>query len=527
VNSETSSSSGIRSALLGESGTIAENKRWPYVALGTAATIFFYPHLFHLPFVPIEHGGDQYIYLEHAERMLRGAVIYRDLFQFNLPGTEYLYLAFMHIFGVKLWIGALVLLCAFSAITLLIYSLSRLVLTGAASFLPPLAYMVACQRSSIDGSHHWYSTLFVLIAINLLARARSTFWIGCAGATLGVSTLFTTTRGVAVALGISLFYLWSMRNGRAAMKAAFALLAPLVVLVTACVAYFAVRGGPGVFFESILVFPARYYSAGDANNAAIFLEAWQRLVPLRLNSILALGVWFGVSLAVPLVFIAFVLRHFRLNSSKYLDSHRKRLIALYVFAGAFALLPALGAPSAPRMNCAAAFAYIVGVTMIQKILKPNLFYGTVAITSVLAVAELAIAVERPTPVVNGPRGPFAVFDQGGYEYMESVVKVAQPGDGFFGDPATNYLLGLPNPSRLEWVEPDEYTRPEQVAQLVAAMKQQPTRIVLWSEDLNRYSGPGDNLQPLRAFLNSHYHPAKRFEGGSEILVLNEIEAPAI
>jgi hypothetical protein len=526
VNYETSSSSGIRLAFLGENETRTKSEAWPYVVLGTAATIFFYPHLFHLPFVPIEHGGDQYIYLEHAERMLRGSVIYRDLFQFNLPGTEYLYLAFMKVLGLKLWIGALALLCAFVAITLLTFSLSRLVLTGAAALLPSIAYMVACQRSSIDGSHHWYSTLLVLIAVTLHARARSTVWIGCAGLLLGVATLFTSTRGIAVALGVSLFYFWSIRDKRAAMIAVFNLFAPLILFVAVCVAYLAVQSGPRIFFESVLVFPARYYSAGYANDAAIFLEAWQRLVPLSLNSILALGVWFGVSFAVPLVFIIFAVRHFRLNSSRYLESYRNRRIALYAFAGFFALLPALGAPSAPRFNCAAAFAYIVCVAMIQTRLKPNLLSGALAAFCVIAIAEFAIAVGRPTFVVDGPRGLFAVFNQSDRDYMESVIDVAKPGDQLFGDPATNFLLGLPNPSKLAWIEPDEYTRPEQVVQLVADMAQQHTRMVLWSEDLNQYSGVGDNLQPLRDFLKSRYHPGKRFDDGSEILVLNEVWLPA-
>ena len=87
------------SALLSNSGpatptapdSFARNPRWLHAALGLGAATFFYLHMFRFPAIPIWHDGGQAMYLEHAERMLHGEVLYRDLFQFNLPGTEYLY----------------------------------------------------------------------------------------------------------------------------------------------------------------------------------------------------------------------------------------------------------------------------------------------------------------------------------------------------------------------------------------------------------------------------------------------------
>jgi hypothetical protein len=421
---------------------------------------------------------------------------------------------------VKLWVGSIAFLLAATAITLLVFSLSRLVLRGPAALLPAIAYLVACQRSAIDGTHHWYSTLLVLIAVYVLARARSLAWIGFSGALLGLATVFTSTRGIAVAIGVSFFYIWSIRDRHKTAKMIGTLFVPLVSVVALALIHAASQVGVNRLFDSVVIFPLRYYSAGYANSFSIFYEAWQLVLPLRLNSLLGFAVWLAVSFAVPLVFIIFAFRCIRSRRSEAVTSDRNRIVALYAFAGFFALLPALGAPSAPRMNCAAAFAYIVGVAMLEELGRRTLIHFTLATVCVITVLEFTAAVIRPTSLINGSRGQFAVIDRARYEYLKYFADNARPGDRMFGDPQVNFLLGMANPSKLEWAEPESYTRPEQVADLVATLAQKPTRFTCWSEDLDRYQGESDNLQPLRAFLKDNYHLAKRFDNGMEILTLN-------
>jgi len=110
----------------------------------------------------------------------------------------------------------------------------------------------------MDGSHHWYSTLFVLIAINLIARARNPVSLGVAGALLGLATLFTSSRGVFVVAGALLFYVWKFRGWRSASGAIVKLLLPFFTVVVLSMAYLAYVAGPRVFFESVIVFPLRY-----------------------------------------------------------------------------------------------------------------------------------------------------------------------------------------------------------------------------------------------------------------------------
>lgn len=493
---------------------------WLHAALACVAALFMYVHLFHGFLVPIDHTGDEYIFLDHAERMLHGKVLYRDISQFNLPGVEYLYYFLFRLFGVKIWLGTLVYLLASTGVTLMVYSLSRLVLEDYAALVPATIFLTVCQRITIDATHHWYTTLFILIAIYLAARGRNLFWIGCAGAALALATLFTSVIGVSVAAGVSLYYLVKIHDWKRAFKTVAILLLPFATILTATITYLASIAGTRVLFNSLLIFPLRYYSAGYSNNASVYFEALRQFSFLHLSSALALSVWFAINLTVPMIFLLFAFTRFRHNTGDMYKDSRNRILLLYAVTGVFALLPVMGALSAPRMSCATAFAYILGVAMYQDLQKPRLVQAALGFSIVLLLAEVAIAITRPAFTIKGPRGEFAIYDQRTGEYLALIAAHARPGDRYFGDPQVSFLLGLENPSKLEWVEPNNYTRPEQVVDLVNTLALKPTRFIGWSEDCNQYQGPGDHLQILRAYLREHYHPMAAEGAGSEVLVLN-------
>lgn len=509
----------------GSESSISENpSRWPYFAVGAGAFVFFYLHLFHFPFVPLWHDGGQAIYLEHAERMLHGSVLYRDLFQFNLPGTEYLYYFMFRCFGVRLWVPSLAMLVTATAVTLLVYTLSRMVLRGAAAFLPALAFLVICQRDSFDGSHHWYSTLLVLLAVYLIGRKRKPVWIGIAGALLATASLFTSSRGASVALGICLFFAWKYRDWRKAAKAIAALLAPFAAVIAAAVSYLSWIAGPGTLYQSVIVFSARYYSSGSTNNFLIFFDEWNSVLPFHPFSIVLIAMWLSINVAVPVVLIAFFVKHIFRKPADTLENSRVETLALYAFAGSFAFLAVASSLFTLRLNCAAAFAYIVAVALLQEMGARRMIGVALTLAGAAGIAETAVAAVRPVVEFHGPRGPVAFLSDETPEQMTWLAQNARPGDLLFGDPLPNAILGLENPSRLQTVESDAYTRPEQVDELIRVLNRTQTRFIYWFEEANTSAGKEDNLQPLRAYLNSHYHLAHRFSGDGLILELNSSDA---
>lgn len=493
-----------------------------YALVCLGAALLFYVHMFHFPFMPIWlDSGDQYFFLDHAVRMLHGEVIYRDFFQFNLPGTDYLYYILFRCFGVRLWLEPLAMFITETAVTLLVYSLSRVVLRGWAAMLPPIAFLVICQRYALDGTHHWYSTLLVLLAIRLIAKSGNPICLGIAGVLLGLATLFTSSRGVFVLAGVSLFLAWKFRPWRGALKSISVLLATFVAVVALALLYLAAVAGPKVLFESVLVFPLRYYSASDANGPAVFFDDWVLAFPVTgFHSIEHLVQWFAVNLAVPIVLMAFVARCFRPNAGDLHSSQRGQTLVLYTFAASFAALAVAGSPSGNRLDCAVSFVYILGTVMLCELGKRRLAGVALALVSAAGMGEIALAGTRPVYKLDAPRGTIALWHRDRYEQFVWLADNARPGDELFGDANFNLVFDLKNPARVEWIEPNGYTRPEQVRDLVMVLKQQHTRFLVWDAGSGNILGPGDNLQPFRTYMKENYHLGHLFPDGTEFFVVN-------
>lgn len=377
-----------------------------------------------------------------------------------------------------------------------------MVLCGSATLLPVIAFLAICQRTSIDATHHWYSTTIVLLAINLIARESKSAGIAVAGALLGMATVFTSSLGVSVALGVSLFFVWRYRSWRNAVGSIVILLLPFGVVVGGMLAYLARLVGPGTFFQSVLVFPLRYYSAGDGNSFSFFFLELQGISPIRPGSVLVIALWCAINAAVPIIFAVFVARQFR-NTKSDRDSRQSRILALYAFAGIFALLTVAASPSTPRLSSPAAFAYILATAMLQQLGLRRLLSSALALAYLVALVEMVVAAVRPVYILNGPRGAVAFLHQDVYEGYSQFARYAKPGDLLFGDPEFNFIFGLGNPARIQWVEPDAYTRPDQIRELVDTLKQHPTRFII-SPD-GPHPNWEDNLKPLRAYLREHYH----------------------
>lgn len=496
---------------------------WMYVAVAIAAAVFFYLHLFRFPLVPIWHTGDAAIYLEHADRMLHGEVLYRDIFEFNLPGMEWLYLLAFRCFGVHVWVPNALLMAAGAAVTVLVYGLARLVLRGSAAVLPALAYLLVCQRSSIDGAHHWYSTLLVLAAANMVARVRHPAGMAVAGVLLGMATVVTSTRGVFVAAGVVVFLVWSAGSVRAALRPTAALLAGVCMPAAATLVYLTAQVSTGTLYDALVVFPLRYYGKGAANNFSVYFDEWHGMFPVHAGSVLLAGLWLAINVATPVLLAIWTVRLARGANAG--DAERRRSLMLLTCIGVFALAAVASAPSSPRLNCAAAFAYVLGAVLLEQ-MGGRLAMGWLLTMLLIAyAAEANATVLRPVYRTQGPRGEVGFLDRENYEVMDWLNHHARLGDRYFGWPMVNWIVGLQNPAAIEWAEPNAYTRPEQVRALIAALEQKQTRFIDPLDDAAEPRNPDDSLEPLRAYLETHYHVGHTFADGGTVLERNE--APAV
>ncbi len=91
---------------------------------------------------------------------------------------------------------------------------------------------------------------------------------------------------------------------------------------------------------------------------------------------------------------------------------------------------------------------------------------------------------------------------------------------FQADWADAYIpLALQNPTPLPFVTDTDYTRPEQVQQVVRALEKSMCKLVLWTPDVDIPSQvpySHDHLGPLRAYLRQRYHVIKTFPDGKQV-----------
>ena len=116
-----------------------------------------------------------------------------------------------------------------------------------------------------------------------------------------------------------------------------------------------------------------------------------------------------------------------------------------------------------------------------------------------------------------PTGRTAFLDPVPYEKYRWISERTHSSEPLFGDQLVSFALGLRDPAEIAFITPDDYTRPEQVTNLIQALERERVRYVLWYPDLDSPpSAAGDHLEPLRAYLRGRYHVARVFADGDRI-----------
>ena len=165
----------------------------------TAAISSLYLVAFVVPHTPVYQGDCLPIFLQEATRMAGGQVIYCDFFEPVLPGTQYLFLGLIELFGVRSWIPSAMFVLLGMLLAWAGTAVSRHVLPRGLSFLPSVLFLAFMYVTEPDPTHHWYSTLAVMLALALLIERRTPPRLALAGALFGLATLFTQTIGPAAA----------------------------------------------------------------------------------------------------------------------------------------------------------------------------------------------------------------------------------------------------------------------------------------------------------------------------------------
>jgi len=490
-----------------------------------ASALFLFLQTFILPGVPKIANGDQGIHLSLASRMLDGQKIYRDFDHFPLPGTELIYFTLFKIFGVRAWIAPVMLILIGVSMTWVSIRISAGIMSGPIVFLPGLLFLVLPFSGFLDATHHWYSMLAGMAGLLLALERRTTRGLIGSGLLWGVAACFSQSALVG-AMGILAFLFWAnvtrAESKRSLLRKVACFLGSLVSALVLFNAYFVWEAGFRRFFGDTVVFLFRYYSADSFN------QAWAYMAdppPLRIYSEWPdVATFLLIHLIVPLVYLLFMVRY-RRERRLHPDVPWDRLL-LIAFTGLFLFLGTIHSAGFMRMYVISFPALILVAWFLNANLKSEVFLlrSLWALALVLAVARPVIAQTRWNKFLSLPTGYTAFSGYPAlYEKCKWVSERTRPGDYFLDDPQICFALRLRDPSRVPFLRPTDYTRPEQVENAVRSLKRQHVNFVGWYASLDDeiVDPSGDHLAPLRAYLRGHYHLAHTFSNGDEMWQLNQ------
>jgi len=401
--------------------------------------------------------------------------------------------------------------------------------SGVDVFLPGLLFLISAYYWWPDGTHHWFSSFCAIAAMAVVLERRSPVRLSAAGALCGLALCFTQLRGAAAALGISAFLCWEYRNKRQSWASllknqAYALGAFLATIL-AFNAYFAWKAGLRQFLWCTITFGIKYYPAFPANTWRVILLDFPEFHPWS-HQLVRVGVFLFLHGLVPLVYVLFFVLYGRLKRSRPLEPWDQLMLVNWIGASLF--IGIAPAPDDLRLSSISLPAFIVLVWLLR-------LWGTKGrpvLRAIWVAALVLVVIEPGSRQIHWrtefalPIGRVAFLDRSSYEMHRWVLERISPPGFFFEEefPRMNFTLNLRNPAPVPVLTNADYTRPEQVLAAVRALEERRVRFVMVSPWLDRKMMGrdwGDHLEPLRAYLGTHYHAVKTFANSEQVLERNE------
>jgi hypothetical protein len=412
-----------------------------------AAAVYLYVSLFATPSTPYQLGGDQVFFWMYGLRLLDGQNVYRDFFQFTPPGTDLLYLSAFKLFGARLWVPNVVVLLLGTSLAFVCLRSARQITDKRTAALALAFYLVFVIGLTLNGTHHLFSLLLVMIAVLVLLRGETTARIAIAGCLLGAATFFTQTRGPVVALAVAAWLMWldahAGRGWPARATRVGWLIAPLVLSWGVLSSHYISTLG----LKNLWFFQVSYVHAYK-------VSGWTLGLPDHFSKdiVLYLVRWIFAYLALPIVFVLSLwrCRVFARDGS----TERVRPVLLLVQVGAALFAEVAVSPSWFRFFCISLPGVVLLAWLLEDMGKYRNFTIRVLWIGVVSLAcmQIAYAHWRFSAVANLPAGTIATPPQAA-EKLIWLAAHTRPRDYLFQAewPGVYLPLELRNPAYLDVV----------------------------------------------------------------------------
>ena len=451
--------------------------------------------------------GDEGTYLGTGMGMLAGEHLYTDRFEFLWPGSVAFTAGVFGLVGPRLWAVHLVLTAMLSGCVMLLYVCVAREANRGWALIGVLLCLTAFAPQPLQWSPHWMGTASGLLAIWLLTRGRMPVrvpWAIAAGCAVGLTLLFQQHKGAAVLVCLGGAYVvlaaYAVRqHGRRVapgyLRSLAGFGAGVLMLVGPMLAWYAVRGEFGAFRSATWTFLQEGYAPANTVEFDIFPINMALPLPVLLRELWAGGSLtiayiapFGLLLGAGLVvwracvslprwrwwltlagcvgvFAATLLRY------QYLRLVYVAPVTCVLLAGGLGRLGGLGVFRGRAEK-------VVGAVVLALVV-PMAVYGWRA-----QFHDMDRRAKFAMP--DSALGPVA-FISYAHRHMPDTMDTLRfvsrlpPEEAVFAVPAGAgyYLLtGRHNPTRFFYLMPG-YNRPEQFAEVIAALDDVPIRYVIW------------------------------------------------
>jgi hypothetical protein len=451
--------------------------------------------------------------------MIDGEMIYRDFDHFTLPGTSVLYFALFKLFGIRAWIPQAMLVVVGTLIAWLSFGICEKLLKGPSTFLPGFLFLTLPFSGYLDATHHWYSTLAATAALAAVIDRRTPSRLAGAGALWGLGTWFAQSLALGP-IGVALFLVWEARRRDEPrpwlLRKLAALFGSYLATVAVFVVFFVWKVGFHRFYYNTVVFVTKYYPAD-------FFNTWRAYLSSKPSTHVwmdwpELPAWLLIHLLLPLVYVLLFVRY-RREGRRHPDIAWDRLMLVNA-VGLSMLMTVSSAAAYSRLYTVSLSALILLVWFLDQPFKTERFLlrGLWVLAVALAVLKPLVMQTRWKESLDLPTGRTAFFTPATYEKTKWMLQRTHPADYFFGDQFVGFALRLRNPGPVAFVRPTDYTRPEEVRDLVHGLEEHRVRFVTWYPGLDDgLEGFGsNNLASLRGELREHYRVAATFVNNDRI-----------
>jgi hypothetical protein len=216
--------------------------------------------------------GDEGVLLAGAERMLHGSQLYNDFFEFLPPGGFLITAAWLDAAGISMSSARILAILTIAGIACFTFLACRQ--TCKSAFYPVLvviAWLAMTQGYWTEISHHWFTTLFAMIAAwAALSHAnhgnRSLSAPILAGLAAGTAAMVVPTRGaLAMIAGAAAF-----AGVVGARRELLLYVAASLVVPAGLLGYVVATHALGAAFDDVIIFPASQYASFAATPYGYF-----------------------------------------------------------------------------------------------------------------------------------------------------------------------------------------------------------------------------------------------------------------